>query len=142
MTVTVAALSFVVDVALGSWLGVMAFFSFVGAPRAFAVFEDEGGRYVNDVFPRYYRLGVALGAVGFVAAVGLGLVVGFSGPVLVVVAAAALAVVLAGYSVGVLVPRMDAAGDDSFERFHALSVRLNGLMLLAVMVALIASHAV
>lgn len=35
---------------------------------------------------------------------------------------------------------MDAAGDEAFERYHGRSVALNGVMLFAVAVALVASH--
>jgi len=91
MTLVTATLGFVLDVALGAWLGVMAFFSFVGAPRAFAVFDDRGGEYVNDVFPRYYRVGVGLGVVAFLAGLGLGAVTRYDGATLVVLAATAIA---------------------------------------------------
>mgnify|MGYP002278008107 CR=1 FL=1 len=132
-------LSLVVDAALGAWLGVMAFFSFVGAPRAFAVFED-GGRYVNDVFPRYYRVGVGLGVLAFVGGLALGYGSGYDGAILALLALVAVAVLLAGYSVWSLIPKMEAAGEDGFERYHGRSVVLNGLTMLAVALALVASH--
>ena len=140
MSFHAAALALAVDVALGAWLGVMAFFSFVGAPRAFAVFGDRGGEYVNDVFPRYYRVGVALGNVAFVAGLALGFVAGFDAPVVVVLVASAVGVLLFGYSLSGLIPRMEAAGEDGFERYHRQSVVLNGLAMLAVSVGLVASH--
>jgi hypothetical protein len=140
MSIHVVALSLVLDAALGAWLGVMAFFSFVGAPRAFAVFDDRGGEYVNDVFPRYYRLGVVLGTVAIVAGLALGFV-GSYGPVLIVLlGSTAVATLLAGYSVASLIPKMEAAGEDGFSRYHRQSVVLNGLAMLAVAVALVASH--
>jgi len=139
MSVLTAALSLVIDAALGAWLGVVAFFSFVGAPRAFAVFED-GGRYVNDVFPRYYRVGVGLGAVAFVGGLALGYLSGYGGALLALLSLVAIAVLLAGYSVQSLIPKMEAAGEDGFERYHKQSVVLNGLMLLAVALGLVASH--
>ena len=141
MSLSTAALGLVVDAALGAWLGVMAFFSFVGAPRAFAVFDDAGGRYVNDVFPRYYRVGMALGNVAFGAAIVLGFLAGFGIPTVVVLVATGVAVAMAGYSLKGLIPRMEAAGEDGFERYHRQSVVLNGLMMLAVAVGLVASHA-
>jgi len=140
MSLATVALSTVLDSALGAWLGVMTFFSFVGAPRAFAVFDDRGGEYVNDVFPRYYRVGVALGAVAFVAGLALGYVGGYAPSTVVVLSATAVAALLAGYSVQSLVPRMEAAGESGFERFHRQSVILNGVAMLAVAVALVASH--
>lgn len=140
MALHAVILSLVVDVALGAWLGVMAFFSFVGAPRAFAVFDDRGGRYANDVFPRYYRLGVGLGVVAFVAGLVLGFVDGYGGPTLVLLGTTAFATLLAGYSVGSLIPKMEAAGEDGFAQYHRQSVILNGLAMLAVAVGLVASH--
>ena len=140
MSFHAAALALVVDAALGAWLGVMAFFSLVGAPRAFAVFGDRGGEYVNDVFPRYYRVGMALGNVAFVAGLALGFVAGFDVPVVVVLVGSAVGVVLFGYSLAGLIPRMEAAGEVGFERYHRQSVVLNGLAMLAVAVALVAAH--
>jgi len=140
MALHAVVLSLVVDAALGAWLGVMAFFSFVGAPRAFAVFDDRGGQYVNDVFPRYYRLGVGLGVVAFVAGLALGYVDGYGGPTLILLGVTAAATLLAGYSVGSLIPKMEAAGEDGFAQYHRQSVMLNGLAMLAVAVGLVASH--
>jgi uncharacterized membrane protein len=57
VTLVTDAVTMLLDGALGAWLGTMAFFSFVGAPRVFAVFGDEAGAHVNDVFPRYYTVG-------------------------------------------------------------------------------------
>jgi len=140
MSVVTTAATLLVDAALGMWLGIMVFFSFVGAPRAFAVFDDRGGAYVNDVFPRYYRLGVGLGAVAVAATLVVGIQTGFDGPRLIVVSGTAVAVLLAAYSVTVLIPRMEAAGDAGFEAHHRTSVLLNGAMMLAVAVAVVAAH--
>lgn len=140
MALHVAALSLLVDAALGAWLGVMAFFSFVGAPRAFAVFGDRGGEYVNDVFPRYYRVGVVLGVLAFFAELALGYLEGFDALPIVVLAATALAVLVAGYSLRTLIPKMEAAGESGFQQYHRQSVILNGLAMLAVAAALVASH--
>ena len=128
------------DGALGAWLGMMAFFSFVGAPRAFAVFGDDAGAYVNDVFPKYYTLGVALGATALLAAVGIGALGGFGTMILVAIACATVGIILAAYSRWRLIPKMDAAGEDAFETYHRQSVLLNGAMMLAVAGGLIVSH--
>ncbi|MFB6361465.1 MAG: DUF4149 domain-containing protein [Halobacteriales archaeon] len=140
MSALTATLDLVVVAALGAWLGVMAFFSFVGAPRAFAVYGDDGGRYVNDVFPRYYRLGVGLGSLAFLAALALGGVDGVDATGAVLLVAAGLAGLLPGYSLAVLVPKMEAAGEDAFEQYHRQSVLLNGLAMLAAAVGLVAAH--
>ena len=139
MALHLLVLSILVDAALGAWLGVMAFFSFVGAPRAFAVY-DEGGRYVNDVFPRYFRVGIGLGVVAVIGGVGRGMSVGFDLATGWLVAASAIGVVLFAYSLGSLIPRMEAAGEDGFQRYHRQSVVLNGLAMLAVATAIVAAH--
>lgn len=128
------------DGALGAWLGTMAFFSFVGAPRAFAVFEDEAGAYVNDVFPRYYTIGVALGALALLSGLALGALVGFDGPVFALLALVGAACLLVAYSRWGLIPKMDAAGEGAFETYHRQSVILNGATMLAVVAALVVSH--
>jgi len=99
-TVTLAtdAVTMLLDGALGAWLGTMAFFSFVGAPRAFAVFGDDAGKYVNDVFPRDYTVGVVLGAVAFVSALGRGVLDGFDAAGIAVVLSAAVAAGIMAYS--------------------------------------------
>jgi len=52
------------------WLGIMAFFAGAVAPAAFSTLDREAaGRFVSAVFPRYYAVGAALGAL---ALAGLG----------------------------------------------------------------------
>jgi hypothetical protein len=140
MSPTAVLASIVLDGALGAWLGMMAFFSFVGAPRAFAVFDDDAGAYVNDVFPRYYAVGVALGAIALLAGLALGAVTTFNAAVLTALALIGVALLLAAYSRWMLIPKMDAAGEDAFETYHRQSVVLNGGMMLAVAATLVASH--
>lgn len=136
-----AALALVTDAALGAWLGAMAFFSFGVAPRVFAVLDEgDAGRVVNDVFPRYYVVGVALGGAGTLAGVARGAVGGFDAAVLALVALAALATATAAYARWVLIPKMDEAGEDAFQQYHRQSVLLNGVAMLAVAAALVASH--
>lgn len=133
-------LALVVDLALGIWLGTIVFFSFVAAPRTFAVLSrDRAGDVVNDIFPRYYRPGVLLGMTAVIAA-GVGLVVWRSTMLGVVAVVTGVGVGLAAYSAWVLIPEMEAAGEDAFETYHRRSVVLNGITLLAVAVAFLASH--
>lgn len=132
------------DAALGAWLGTMAFFSFVGAPRTFAVLGEElAGEVVNDVFPRYYVLGIALGGVAAVASLA-GAATGTTGALDVARAAAltatGVALLATVYARFVLVPRMDAAGPDAFQRYHGQSVALNAVAMVAVAAALVATH--
>jgi len=143
MSLATTAAAVVADAALGIWLGSMVFFSFLGAPRVFAVLDREmAGRVVNDIFPAYYVLGVALGTVAFLAALARGVLETFGFALGLLAGGAVLGVVLAAYARWVLIPKMDAAGDDAFERYHRQSVLLNAATMFAVAAALVASHLV
>ena len=135
-----ALLALAADAALGAWLGAMAFFSFVAAPRVFgALAEADAGRVVNRIFPRYYEVGVGLGAAAALAGVARAATAGVDGPVLALVALSALAAGTAAYARWGLVPRMEDAGEDAFQRYHRRSVLLNGVAMVAVAGALVAS---
>jgi len=140
MTLLTTALATLADAALGASLGAMAFFSFVAAPRAFAVLGSEtAGEYVNDVFPRYYAANGTLSALAFVA-----LLAHASGAwprsVLLAAGCTLVALLCHGFARAWLIPRMEAAGEDAFERYHGWSVGLNGVAMLAVAAALVATH--
>jgi uncharacterized membrane protein len=131
--------------AVGVWLGVMVFFSFFVAPRAFAVLEeDDAGEFVNAVFPRYYSLGVVLGVVGVAAGVVRGVVGGFSLYLGLYVATLGLSALVAFVSRFYLVPRIketdDSGEEDAFEKYHDLSVKLNSVVLVSVVAALVFWH--
>ncbi|MCO8256268.1 DUF4149 domain-containing protein [Haladaptatus sp. AB618] len=120
----------VADAALGIWLGSIVFFSFIGAPTTFDVLDDDAGKVVNAIFPKYYAFGLGLGFVAFGAAV-IGNATGaFDG--LVAAVLAIVGVVLNGYARWVLIPKMEAAGDDAFAQYHKQSIVLNGVTMLAV----------
>jgi len=142
MSLLTAAVVFVADLALGAWFGAMAFFSFVAAPTTFDVLgSDDAGPVVNAIFPTYYAVGLAL---GFVALGAIAVYDGLAGGMTyywVAYAATAVAVVAAGYARYRLIPKMEAAGDDAFAQYHRQSVVLNGVCMLAVVVALAATHA-
>lgn len=140
MSVLTAVLSFVVDVSLGVWLGAMGFFSFVAAPRVFAVLDDKAGAVVTDIFPRYYLVGVGLGLVAVAGGLFSGILSGFDGALQAMLSLGILAVAVTAYARWLLLPRMDAAGDGAFERYHRRSVALNGVAMLAVGLALVATH--
>lgn len=120
----------------------MGFFSFVGAPRVFAVLDaEEAGAVVRDIFPRYYELGLFLGGVATLALLiqgrwGKPLTVGSA----VAITATAIALLATATARFMLIPRMDAAGEAAFDRYHRQSVLLNGLAMLGVLAGLIASH--
>ncbi|MFP4175217.1 MAG: DUF4149 domain-containing protein [Halobacteriales archaeon] len=134
--------------AVGVWLGTVVFFSFVVAPRVFGVLErDRAGDVVNEIFPTYYVFGAALGVVGFAAGVFRLYVEGVTVTVTGYLAATAVAVIVAVFSRVYLVPRIrgnDRSRDDpdvdAFERYHGASVRLNSVVLLALVAALVLWH--
>ncbi|MGA9402318.1 DUF4149 domain-containing protein [Haladaptatus sp.] len=120
----------VADAALGIWLGSIVFFSFIGAPTTFDVLDDDAGQVVNAIFPKYYAFGLGLGFVAFGAAI-IGNATGaFDG--LLTAVLAIVGVVLSGYARWVLIPKMEAAGDDAFAQYHKQSIVLNGVTMLAV----------
>ncbi|WP_276281606.1 DUF4149 domain-containing protein [Halorussus caseinilyticus] len=131
------ALTTVVDAALGIWLGSIVFFSFVGAPTTFDVLGDDAGRVVNAIFPKYYSFGAALGVVAVAAALVVG-VGPYGGGLLAALALVGVALDL--YARQVLIPKMEAAGDDAFAQYHKQSVALNGVTMLAVAVGLVVSN--
>lgn len=131
--------------AVGVWLGTIVFFSFFVAPRAFSVLgEDEAGELVNAVFPVYYSFGVALGVVGIAAGVGRGALDEFGLYLGLYVAMVGISVSVAALSRVYLIPRIEDAEEsedkDAFERYHGLSVKLNSVMLVSVVAALVFWH--
>ena len=135
-----AALWFVIDVSLGVWLGAMTFFSFVAAPRVFAVLDEAAGTVVNDIFPRYYLTGVGLGLLALAAGGVEAVRGGLDGPHIAMLFLGGLAVAVTAVARWWLLPRMEAAGEDGFARYHRQSVILNGVAMLAVGLALVATH--
>jgi len=62
-------LRFVHLLALGVWIGTIAFFSFVVAPTVFAALgASGGGPVVSAIFPTYYAVGLVCGGLGVVTA--------------------------------------------------------------------------
>lgn len=131
----------IADLALGTWFGAMVFFSFVTAPTTFDVLgTEDAGPVVNAVFPTYYLFGLALGVVALAALTANGALTAFETPHAVALGATAVAVLAVGVARFGLVPKMEAAGADAFAQYHRQSVALNGLTMLAVLVAFAATH--
>ncbi|HZP43824.1 MAG TPA: DUF4149 domain-containing protein [Candidatus Binatia bacterium] len=143
---------FVYLLALAVWVGEIVFFSFVGAPTIFAVLErTRAGDVTSAIFPRYYALAVACGAVAVVGAFLLGR--GAVRPGLWRTAVVALLLGLGAtlWAARVVQPRaaalraaMHAAPADApvrleFGRLHRTAVLLNAGALVAGLVALGAS---
>lgn len=137
------------------WLGIMAFFAAVIAPAAFSTLDREAaGRFVSAVFPRYYAVGAALGALAL-AGLGLRLALGPRRPwdgLPLLLVAVMLATTL--YAWLVVLPAAHAAREAlrqsatvpgavstetlAFARLHRLSGLLNGAVMLAGVLALAA----
>jgi hypothetical protein len=149
-----AAVRFVYLLAAGTWIGVMAFFSFVVAPATFGVLPSpQAGDVVGVIFPRYYGMGIGLGVAAFAAALFLRArsqrPTGW--------AVALLALVLAiGASVwaGAFVqpkarrlrmemqnPAVAQDVKDAWDHAHATAVTLNGVAMLSVLTSLGAAAA-
>jgi len=139
---------------LGCWIGGIVFFSFFTAPIIFSRLSvAEAGKVVSAIFPLYYILGYATGAVALALTVYFAKI-GANRP-LWIVTAMLLAVSL-GTSVyaGVVVRPKTAAirsvveelnpdplRKAEFDALHRLSVRLNGAVLLVNLIALASSAA-
>lgn len=135
------------------WLGIMAFFAGVVAPAAFGTLDREAaGRFVSAVFPRYYAVGAALGALalaGLAARVLLGprrmwdsLQLLLVGVMLAATLYAWLVVLPAAHRAReALRERAPAPGAVStetaaFAHLHRLSTLLNGAVMLAGVLSL------
>jgi uncharacterized membrane protein len=137
------------------WLGIMAFFAGVVAPAAFSTLDREAaGRFVSAVFPRYYAVGVALGALAL-AGLGVRFVLGPRRPwdgLPLLLVGVMLATTL--YAWLVVLPAAHAAREAlrqsapapgavstealAFARLHRLSGLLNGTAMLAGVLVLAA----
>ncbi|MGH7308944.1 MAG: DUF4149 domain-containing protein [Candidatus Rokuibacteriota bacterium] len=131
----VSALRAVVLMSIASWVGIMAFFSFVAAPRLFHTLERrEAGELVAALLPAYYQWGITLSGLAVGALVVLA--ARRSRQRLRHLAGAALgAVMVIGlvWALGMTLPaanRARRAGDDAaFAASHRQAVRLNVLVL-------------
>jgi uncharacterized membrane protein len=140
----IGVLRFLHLLALGLWVGEIAFFSFVVAPVLFSVLPPEhAGEVVSGIFPRYYALGTAAAAVALVASLALARHAAPPGRWTGVAACVALGLVATLWAATVVAPRaqrlrvtLQAAGrppaeDDAFRRAHRDAVVLNAAALLA-----------
>ncbi len=138
--------------ALGCWLGAMAFFSFITMPTVFGRLPlVEAGKVAAGIFPRYYLFGSILGAIALALAAFFAAVRTARGWWTGAAIALAIALGLTLYAGFVVRPRIDAirtvaeaehpdpAEKAEFDRLHRLSVTLNGAMMLLNFAALVAS---
>ncbi|HKY31215.1 MAG TPA: DUF4149 domain-containing protein [Candidatus Polarisedimenticolia bacterium] len=147
-------LTLIAQIALTLWVGGILFFSFVTTPVLFRTLDrHDAARALRALFPLYYRMGAACGAVAVVAGAARALLAPeprARGGVFVILGAAMLGLTL--YAWRVLLPlieraRVRAEGKDPtdptnleqryFKRLHAQSVRINGMVLLLGVVCLV-----
>ena len=146
------AVLFLYLLSLVCWLGGMVFFSALVAPVVFKVLPiAEAGKLQAVLFPRYYLLGYICGVIGLIGAIYL--CATRTPRVWWAMAAVALLIALGltVYAGAVVRPRVDAirtvseeANPDparraEFDRFHHLSVLLNGAVMLLDVGALLAT---
>lgn len=115
------------------WLGSLVFFSFVVAPTAFSALGREGAApLMRSIFPRYYLVGLIGGGAMLMAALAMGAGLPITVPIVIGLA-------LVGYARQVVTPAVNQARDrhdeNHFARLHALSVRLN-MVVLAILLLL------
>lgn len=131
----VSALRALALACMASWVGIMAFFSFVAAPRLFRSLERrEAGELVAALLPAYYQWGIALSGLAVGALVVLAARRGaerlrhLAGATL-----GAVMVIVLVWALGVSLPAAKEArraGDDAaFAAVHRQAVRLNVLVL-------------
>jgi hypothetical protein len=134
-------------VALTAWVGSILFFSFGESPIIFRVLgEQNGGKYVRALFPRYYLWGAISGAIALPAYVAGPLCFQeFRGPVVGVQAMVILAGILTMlYGGNSLTPAINQARDagpsgrERFKRLHRRAVTLNAIVLVLGLGLLIA----
>ena len=148
------AIRFVYLLAVGMWIGVMAFLSFVVAPTVFGVLgPPQAGDVVGAIFPRYYGIGVGLGVAAFAAALFLRARSQRPTPWAVALLALVVAIGASAWSGAVVHPqarRLRAALEnpaaatearDEFDHAHGTAVALNGVAMLAALTSLGAAAA-
>lgn len=146
-------LIFLYLLALMCWLGSIVFFSFVTTPTVFqSLARPDAGKLLAALFPRYYLVGYAAGAVALVLAIYL-LIVSrgvrlWWAAALIAIAIALGSTLYAGLVVRPQVSAIRAVSEEQnpdparkaeFDRLHHLSVILNGAVLLLDLIALFAS---
>jgi uncharacterized membrane protein len=140
--------------ALIVWVGEVVFFSFVVAPSLFRTFPTaQAGSAVGVIFPTYYRLGYACGAVLLLTTVLLlsaanarlwwSINAGVSVVMLAVTLYAGLVIQPRATELRPQIHAADAsqAIKDEFSRLHGLAVTLNGVVLMGGVIASVVTAA-
>ena len=129
--------------AAGLWVGAIVFQSAVVAPSVFPnVSAEDAKRLLRTIFPRFYVLGLACGAVMLATAGVAALREGAGGKLPALLAITAVMVALNAVSLW-LVPRInrarDAHAERRFQRLHGVSVALTLAVLALGCTAIVAA---
>jgi hypothetical protein len=145
---------FIYLLALCCWLGGMVFFAFFTAPVIFTRLSIvDAGKVISAIFPLYYGLAYAAGAVAVVFSLYLTLTRAARGWWLASCLLLAIALGLIAYAGVVVGPKVDAvksvaeeahpdpARKAQFDRLHHLSVQLNASAMVLEAIAVLTTAA-
>ena len=123
-------------VSAGTWVGAIVFQSAVVAPTVFVDLNEAAARsFLRTLLPRFFRLGLACGALMLAGLLGVGLVAGWSVAVLLLASGTGVMIALQAISLA-MVPHINAARDagesgrTKFTRLHRTTVLLTVVVLL------------
>ena len=115
------------------WSGVIIFFSAVVAPTVFkSLGEKEAGMFLRAFFPKYYIFGGVIG----ITSIAYLLITPISGLLLSMVIAMTLLTIFGKMLIPVINNARDSGNENSFKRYHLLSVMMNVVTLILGIVAL------
>ena len=137
-------LNFLELLAMVTWAGSIVFFIFLTAPVLFGVLgQNDAGKVVRALFPRYYLLGTMCGLVLVSVQLGRGLLWYWGGMIRPAIVLFSILTAINLYSRQVLTPAINRARDAGqndkrrFDRLHRRSMLLNGFVLLTLLFYLI-----
>ena len=126
----------VLTISAGVWIGAIVFHSAVVAPTVFVDLDEAAARsFLRTLFPRFFRFGLACGALMLAALVGLSRVVDWTATLVFLMAGTGVMMILETISLA-MVPHINAArdagqaGHAKFARLHRTSVLLTVVILL------------
>ncbi len=128
-----------VNLAAGTMIGKIVFQSFVVAPTVFGSLDEASARrFLRDVFPRFYRLGLGCGGVMLAALIVAGIASQWTWALVALTTLALVMIALETVSLRI-VPTINAARDagqaSRFQTLHRLSVALTVVVLLLCIAA-------
>ena len=130
-------------IACAIWVGTIVFHSAIVAPSVFASLDELRARVLlRTLFPRFFRLGLACGAIMAASLVATGMLSSWTPALSLLAALTAIMIFFEGLSLW-LVPRINAARDEGdagaarFTSLHRLSVLLTVAILLCGIAVLV-----